>query len=303
MTIRTLACAAALAAGSAQAQGIPVAIGYPPAIDLLPPLVATENGCLAEKGLDPEPVQIPVVTSIPSALLSGSLQIGMSTVTNLLPAVENGLDLVIVAGSSRSIEGRETISIVTAPGKTVTEAKDMEGMTVGVPGIMSVGDLMFRKWLRLNDVDDTDLTFVEAPFPRMPEMLKSGTVNAVLAAEPIRGALIGQGIGELATTEYYGATNPDLAVTFWIANGDWARENPEAIAAFRTCVAEAIEQMNDDPEFTKATMSKYLGYSTDATADWSAEITADDVEAYVEIAREFDMIRGDVDADALIYQP
>ncbi len=299
----TFALVGLLASTSALAQQAKMAIGYPPSIDLLPAMVAADNGCLAGEGLDAELVKIPVVTSIPPALLSGSLQIGMSTATNMLPAVENGLDLVVVAGSSRSIEGNEGISIVSAPGKSVNSAKDVEGMTVGVPGIMSVGDLMFRKWLRLGGVDDTKVTFVEAPFPRMPELLKSGTVDAVLAAEPIRTALIANKIGELAGTEYYGATNPDMTLTFWIASGEWARANPKAIASFQKCMEAAVEQIGTDLEGNQASMKKYLNFSTDAKRDWSAKITKEDLDAYVEVAKEFDMLRGDIDTEKLIFKP
>ena len=46
-------------------------------------------------------MKIPVVNNIPSAIVAGSIQIGMTTVPTLLQADDGGLNLVLVAGAAR----------------------------------------------------------------------------------------------------------------------------------------------------------------------------------------------------------
>lgn len=71
--------------------------------DFLPMFMAQENGCFAKRNLDVTLTLIPIINNIPATIIAGSTQIGVTTPTVMLQAVENGLDLVAVAGSSRKI--------------------------------------------------------------------------------------------------------------------------------------------------------------------------------------------------------
>lgn len=101
-----------------------------------------------------------------------------------------------MAGSSRLKKGNEGISLVVRDGVQIDDAKAAVGKKIGVPGILSTGDLIFRKWLKNNGVDPASVTFVETPFPRMKDMIKAGTVDGVLAAEPVRSMITGDKTGE-----------------------------------------------------------------------------------------------------------
>ena len=80
-------------AALAVAEPAKVAIGYPPATDFLAVYVAKEKGIFAKHNIDATLVKIPVVSNIPSAVVSGSIQIGMTTMPVVLQAVDGGLDL------------------------------------------------------------------------------------------------------------------------------------------------------------------------------------------------------------------
>jgi len=77
----------------------------------------------------------------------------------------------------------------------IKAATDVKGKKIGVPGVNSVADVMFRKWLKNNGVNLNDVTFIETPFPQMNDLLRAGTVDAVLAAEPIRSRIVDAGTG------------------------------------------------------------------------------------------------------------
>ena len=60
--------------------------------------------------------------------------------------------------------------------ESIHSAKDLIGKKVGVPGINGLLDVVFRQWLAKQGIDTKKLTYVEASFPQMSDMLRSGTV-------------------------------------------------------------------------------------------------------------------------------
>ena len=293
----------ALGPHAALAAGTKVSIGYVTAVDFLPALVSQETGCYAENGIEAELIRIQVATNIPAALTSNTMQIGMSTATILLPAAENGLDLVAVAGSSRLKKGNEGISLVVRDGVQIDDAKAAVGKKIGVPGILSTGDLIFRKWLKNNGVDPASVTFVETPFPRMKDMIKAGTVDGVLAAEPVRSMITGDKTGGRSKSEYYSAVSPDSLLTIWISNGAWAKANPKIVQAFRTCLDKSIAWIKANGEQSKEVEKKYFRFNTGTTADWTSDVTSQDLDFYLAVSKEFDLVRKNIDTSKLIFKP
>ena len=63
-------------------------------------MVAEQEGIFKKHGIDGRFTVIPINPTIPAALLSESIQVGVPTPTTFLQAVDRGIDLVIIAGSS-----------------------------------------------------------------------------------------------------------------------------------------------------------------------------------------------------------
>lgn len=295
--------AAMLVAGAvspALAQGAKINVGYATATDFLPAFVGKEQGCFAKNGLDVTLTRIQVVSNIPAALVSGSLQIGMSTGTVLLQAVDGGLELVTVAGATRMLKDNPTISLVVRNGVEIKTAADLKGKKVGVPGINSVTDVMLRKWLKNNGVRVEDVTFIETPFPQMNDLLKAGTIDAVTAAEPIRSRIVGAGTGYRAPEEYYVAVHPDTVLAFWIASSQWAKSNPDVIKKFRTCLSEGLAFIKQSPEKAKEIEKQYLGFNTPVLPTLTADAKPEDFTFFVNLSKEFGLIRKDVDVKTLV---
>src|SRR6478609_8673050 len=97
---------------AANAEAAKVAIGYPPATDFLAVYVAKEKGIFDAHNIDATLTKIPIVTNIPAAIVSGSIQIGMTTVPAALQAIDGGLNLVIIAGAARHTKEHPFISLL-----------------------------------------------------------------------------------------------------------------------------------------------------------------------------------------------
>jgi NitT/TauT family transport system substrate-binding protein len=277
-----------------------VAIGYASASDFLPAFIGKEKGCFEKRGLDVTLTRIPIVSNIPPALVAGSLQIGMSTATVLLQAVDGGIDLNVVAGATRMLKDNPTISLVARKEAQIKSAADVKGKKIGVPGVNSVADVMFRKWLKNNGVNLNDVTFIETPFPQMNDLLRAGTVDGVLAAEPIRSRIVGSETGYRIPEEYYVAVSPDSILAFWIATAAWAKANPDVIAKFRDCLTEGLAFIKSSPEEAKAIEKQYLGFNTPIYPTMTTAAKPEDFQFFVALAREFGLVRKDVDVKTLV---
>jgi NitT/TauT family transport system substrate-binding protein len=275
-------------------------IGYATATDFLPAMIAKDEGCFDKNKIDATLTRMPIVGNIPAALMAGSLQIGMSTPTVLLQAKEGGLDLVAVAGATRMLKDKTNISLVARKEVSIKTAADVKGKKVGVPGINSVADVMFRKWLKNNGVKLEDVTFIEMPFPQMPDLLKSGTVDAVVAVEPIRSRIVSAGIGYRIPEEYYTAVHPDTVLAFWIATADWAKANPEALKNFRACLREGLAFIGSNPDKAKEIEKKYLGFNTPVMPTLTVDMKAEDFTFFVTLGKEMGLVRKDIDVKTLV---
>jgi NitT/TauT family transport system substrate-binding protein len=284
----------------AAAQTKKVAIGYASASDFLPAFIGKEKGCFEKRDLDVSLIRIPVVSNIPPALVAGSLQIGMSTATVLLQAVDGGIELNVVAGATRMVKGNPTLSLVVRKETEIKNAADVKGKKIGVPGINSVADVMFRKWLKNNGVNLNEVTFIETPFPQMNDLLRAGTVDAVLAAEPIRSRIVDAGTGVRAPEEYYVAVSPDSILAFWIATAAWAKANPDVVRKFRECLVEGLAFIKSNPEEAKAIEKQYLSVNTPVYPTMTADAKPEDFQFFVDLAREFALVRKTIDVKTLV---
>ena len=303
MSSKILLASLTLAFGTAS---VPVAaqtkinIGYATAVDFLPVYVAKEEGCFDKNKIDATLTRMPIANNIPAALMAGSLQIGMSTATILLQAKEGGLDLVGVAGASRMLKDNPSISLVVRKGVEAKTAADLKGKKIGVPGINSVADVMFKKWLKNNGVKLEDVTFIETPFPQMADLMKAGTIDGAVAVEPIRSRIVGSDIGYRLPEEFYVSVSPDSLLAFWSSTGAWAKANPEVIKAFRACLAEGLASLKANPEKAKEIEKKYLGFNTPVYPTMVLDLKAEDFVFFTALAKEMGLIRKDIDVKSLI---
>lgn len=289
-------------ATATSANPVKVNIGYATAADYLPAFVSKENGCFAQNGIDAQFTRIPVTTNMPAAIIADTLQIGANTATLFLPAVENGLDLVAVAGGTHLLKGNETLSLVTSKALTVKSGKDLVGKRIGVPGINSVADVVFRKWLKNEGVNPGQVTIVETPFPQMKDLIKAGTIDGAIAVEPIRSSIVNDGVGQRAQVEYHSAVMPKSILAFWTASRKWADKNPQAVAGFQKCLKDGIAWIAANPDQAKDIEKKYLGFNTPVRPDWNVEISGEDFNSFVDLNLEFGVMKKRTDANTLVWK-
>lgn len=275
-------------------------IGYGIASDFLAALTARDEGIFEKHGLD---VSMTVFTNgglTPQALVSGAVQIAFNTGPVLVLAEDGGLDMVVISGISRIQKINPHSALVTRAGFTVTKPSDLIGKRVADPGINSSLDIVFKKWLLDGGVQPNQVTVVELPFQLMGDNLKNSQIDAAFPVEPMLDRIVASGAGT-RSVDIQSAVNPDFAATFWSTTRDWARANPQTVAAFRDSLADALTFIHDHPDDAKAIQLKYLHYADPSLPSASLAVKLSDLQFWVDICRQLALIHKPIDVAALVF--
>ena len=229
--------------------------------------VAAEEGFFSKRNLDVELKFIPINSTIPAAIQSDALQIGGPTPSVFLQAVDGGLDHVVVAGggvTSKTITG---FGLVARAGSGIRSPQDCIGKKIGVPGLGAFLHVTFRAFLKQNGVDYKKINFIEASFPQHGDLLRGGSLDAVVTADPFMTRITDSGAGYVASyyATFLAEGNPTIIHT---AKREWVAKNPAAAKAFRDAVIEGAAFMfqpkNNDK--VRAAIGKYTKLPAEVVA-------------------------------------
>jgi NitT/TauT family transport system substrate-binding protein len=289
---------ALLAAGGALADGYKLRFACTPTSGCLSALVARDEGIFAAHGIDAE--FLLVQNNIPPAIVSGSVDIGSPTVAVFLQAVDGGLDLEAIAGGTiLDPVASNQVAVMARTGLELKEAKDFVGKKVGTPGLGALLHVLFRKWLIDHGVDPGKVNFVEVSFPNMSDALKSGSLDAVLAAEPFTTRIAKSGSGEIAAhfLNEFALNQPSIA---YIASRSFVEAHPDVVRAFRESIAEAAPIVNSNRDKASASLSKFNKVPIEIVKLNRPDIAApalkpSDFDWWIRTLKQQDMLQTDID--------
>ena len=285
----------------------PIRVGFTATGDYFPLFIAKEEGYFAKRGLDVEPVLVPINSIIPQALLANSLEIGGPTPSVFLQAVDGGIDLVAIAGDT--VTGPALVrntGVIARPDRNIKRPEDFIGKTVGVPGLGAFMHVLFRQWLTSKGVDDSQVTFVEVAFFNMNDALRSCSVDAVLTGQPVLSRIIETGTGQVAF-HYIDDLPPRQTVLLFASTRSWAEQNATAAKQFKAAIAEAGEFARSNPDRARAYVAKYTKMSLPLTekvpiSDIQADISEAQLAWWVDIMLRNGMLESPIDVGKLIFR-
>jgi NitT/TauT family transport system substrate-binding protein len=291
----------------AQAQGTTkIVYGYTAVVDFATLFIAVEQGYFRKRGLEVEPKFIPINSTIPAALQADSLQAGGPTPSVFLQAVDGGLDLMVLAGAGTTAKSSTGLGLVARAGSGIRSAADCAGKKIGVPGLGAFLHVTFRGWLKSQGVDYKKVTFVEAAFPQHGDLLRGGSIDAVVTADPFMSRITDSGVGYVAS--YYSTFLPDGQPTIvHVARRDWVEKNAAAARAFREAIQEAaafLLQPKNDPA-VRAAIGKYIKLPPEVLAKAQIGppgpvVTPRQLTYWVDLMKDQEMLKSTPDVAKLI---
>jgi NitT/TauT family transport system substrate-binding protein len=291
---------------NARAQGTKLAFGYTGVAEFASLFVAKEEGYFGARGLDIEPRLIPLNSTIPAALLSDSLQLGGPTASVFLQSVDSGLDLVVVAGGGGTDKRQTSAGLVVRNGVDIKAPPDCVGKKIGVPGIGTLLHVSFRANLLAAGVDPKQVSFVEVSFPQHTDVLRGGSIDAVVSADPFLSRIVQAGVGTRVEGMLH--IHPDGTPTIlYAARRDWAQKNPVQLKAFREAVQEAAAFMlkPENEATVRAHIGKYIKMPPEALARAQVAppqpiVTAQHLAYWVDLMKKQDMLKSDIKVASLL---
>ena len=262
--------------------------------------IAKDQGFFEKRGLDVDLILAPQGGAIMEGLVSGSAELGTPTPTVFLQALDSGLDTVAIAATNAFPEKSKS-GVLARSEASIHSAEDLIGKKVGVPGINGLLDVVFRQWLAKKGIDTKRVTYVEASFPQMSDMLRGGTVDAVVSVDPFYSRIIDQKTGYLV--DNYTSVLPDGTIaSVYAAEGKWAAAHGDAVKSLQSALAEAAAFSKDDAH-AAAVQESIARYTKLPVAVVSAlpipnlvaQIKPSDLDFWISVMKERGMLAGKPD--------
>jgi NitT/TauT family transport system substrate-binding protein len=287
----------------AQSSGlIPLRVADTPVAPWVLAWIAKDKGYFEERGLDVRFTEIQNLSLLPG-IVGSQFDIASSTPPDLIKSALAGLDVVAVAGVTVETAANQGTKLIVRGDSGIKSITDLKGKTIAAPTLGAVNHVSTLYWLKQSGVDPNSVHGVEVAFPNMADMLKSGRVDAAESVEPFNQVMLAAGGASLG--------DPLLAVsdparsTLWIAQGAWARANRPVIAKWIAALGEARDFYAQSPGDMRSILAKYTRLP-DAIVqkitlpDQEPRITAKELDVWVKVLTELDVISDHIDATRLI---
>ena len=279
-----------------------VRVAYVPATTTLPLHVAEAQGYFDEQGLEVTLTEAANISDIP-ATLGRQFDIALGTATDLIRAGRAGVDVLQIAGNTIDTEENPFVRLIVRPESGIENVAQLEGKTVASPTLSGVIHVAVLYWAQQEGVDPSAITGVQVPPPNLPDQLQAGQVDAVEALEPFASQLVAN--GNVSLGDPFASIGLPLATNFWIADGEWARSNPEAVDGYVQALEQAVTYIDENPAEARAVLQDYTGFppaiaETVPLPTYDFDIRADDLATWGEVLRDIGQLDGGVDPSGLI---
>lgn len=281
-------------------------LGYTGANAFLAAFVAKDQGFFTKHGLDVTLQLVPVGSTIASAMAGGSLQVGTLTPPAFILANEGGVESMIVAGATLQTKAKPTMGVMARTGSNIKTPADFRGKRVGVPGLNGVNHVTLMKWLKDKGVDLKQVTFVEAFFPQMSDLLKGGQVDAAVPVEPFIGRITQQNTGYLVS-HHGGEIADSYLESFYIMTKDFVAKNPKVAREFKEAIRDAVAWIGKNEAESRKAQITYLKLPEAVAMSvplpaLTTDVSAKEVQFWIDLCRELGITKGTSTVAQLLFQ-
>ena len=262
MHMKRSAAIGLIGAAAAAASGLPAVAQMPATIRIgaFPAEVAGEvfyaqaQGFFTKANLTADVQLINNGSAIATAIVAGSMDVGLSDLVSVISAHAHGLPLVYVsAGLLWSVKAPTLLPIVLA-NSPIHVAKDFEGKTVTVNGINNIAQLPFMAWIDNNGGNSKLVKFVELTFPAMLPAMQRGVVDAMVCPEPFITGAVKAG-GRIISMDR-NPIAPSFLLSGWVASTAWIAKNNALARRFADVMRTAGDWANKNPALAAPILAK-----------------------------------------------
>jgi NitT/TauT family transport system substrate-binding protein len=242
-----------------------VTVAYVPIMKFATLYVAADRGIFKKYGLDVDIEKVKSGTEAIAFLNKGSVDVGgIAIVTSLWNSWNRGLDIRIIApGGREPMKGSTTELLLSNKAKGIKTIADLKGKKLGAAGGPGSGaEYLIAKALERAHLTIRDVDLENIGNPDIPAALKSGAVDAALAAPPYSVQALKAGDATVLATDL----TPGLMTVAFVGSGKFIKERPEAAKRFVLALMEAARLMQGKDYYSQPNMDAYMKYTTSTEA-------------------------------------
>jgi NitT/TauT family transport system substrate-binding protein len=231
------ACGQAPTTGST---GVNLALGYIPNIQFAPLYVAEEKGWFSSEGID---IQFSYMDETQAVAQVGAdeLQFAVVSGEQVLLARAQGLPVVYVAAWYQEYP----VSVVAMGDQGLTSPSDLQGKTIGLPGLYGANYIGLRALLHAGGLSESDVSLDSIGYTQVESLVagRDWAVSVYTANEPVQLRSLGYELQELRVADYV-----QLASNGLITNEATIRNNPGLVRSMVKVLLQGIADTMRDPE-------------------------------------------------------
>jgi NitT/TauT family transport system substrate-binding protein len=238
-----------------------VRVGAFPLTQLMLPYVAQDEGDFKAEKLNVkiDALSGSAVQEVPT-VLGGQMDIGVSGLADIMPAIARGAPLVILPGFGTTIEPdlRTATNVIVARDPSIRSLKDLEGKTVALNALGSAHQLYITLAMKKAGLDPSSVKFVQIPLPNIPAAIEKGQADAGQALDPV--LTLAHSLGEHDVLAIGGAVAGGLPSAVYWTSKQWADGHPREIAAFTAAMGKAASRLVTDPNLMRGYAERYTKF-------------------------------------------
>lgn len=274
-------------------------------------ILAQDNGYFRDEGLNVDVKFFPTGVAQKEPLVSGQIAVGIASVQVWMTMRAAGAPISVLARSTDVSQANQMIA-----SNKIKQPKDLEGKKIGYLKGTSV-DAFYRRFCEEYGVDTRKIEALNMSEPEMVASLVQGHVDAIFITGTLgptavkKGTDVGAHLMHTTQTSWLTGkpvSKPLLRINILLmANEEFARKNPNTMAAFLRAVARANDDIHKNPDQAAGVVAKRTNIPVQDVreafdlADYRLDLTPEllqDMQSDQRFLTAVGSIRGDVDIKA-----
>jgi NitT/TauT family transport system substrate-binding protein len=251
-------------------------------------LLAQSQGYFKADGLT---AKVQILTAGANAipqLLNGSMTFATVDLATAITATAQNIGITAIAPNTVGSPGKKGYAgIIASKASGVTSLAGLAGKTVAVNQIGGTAETLTKASLKKAGVDPSSVKFVEIAPPDFLATLAKGTVDAIVAGEPLTSIAVSSGDTLIANPEQ--TTVPDVPTFVFIASKAYVTAHPAIVREFQKAILKGNAYANANPDKVRSTQqtgpqlsAAILAVATLPTFG-EKPLTASQVQAYLKV--------------------
>jgi len=266
-------------------------------------VLGKEAGIFEEHFIDLTETHGPSGSVIVSSLIGGETDtVGVSWVP-IIVAASQGVPLTTVSTSGSQV-GPGLHGIFVRADAGITDCTGLEGKTLAVNALGSLGELAYRECMEAAGADPQNLNLTELAIPDMIPALEQGNIDAAWLPGPFYMAGMANANLQLLTDFSDIESIDGLPNVGYVGMRPWVEQHRDLVARFNEALGEAVEYVNADESLVRQMQVDIGGLPEDLAAVIALEphtpvLPREDVQRLIDLMLKWGVIEEAPDLDAL----